>query len=135
MFTWYAFDDTGDQTKENLQKSVAYTSFGIFLIQFLLVLLFHIYRYGNSKVYSVIRNLKVIKALMEKLIQQESWTTSQGSNNYNYNLFDLIDNRESDDQYRPPPVHLQQEISKSIVSVTNFDTSEFQIVECDSVKE
>ena len=26
MFTWYAFDDAGDQNKKNLQKSAAYTS-------------------------------------------------------------------------------------------------------------
>ena len=131
MFTWYAFDDTGDQSKENLQKSVAYISVGIVFILFSLSLIFHIYRYGNSKVYSIVRNLKVMKKLTAKIIQQGSWTTSRESNVYNYNLFDLIDNRETDDQYTPPPVHLQQGISKSVVSVTDFDTSECQLEESD----
>lgn len=126
MFTWYAFDDTDDQSKENLQKIVAYISMGIVFSLFLLVLTFHVYRYGNSKVYSVLRNLKIVKKLAEKLDQQES---RYERTTYNYNLFDLIDNRETDDQYAPPPVQLQQEISKSVVSVTDFDTSESQLDE------
>ena len=131
MFTWYAFDDTGDQTKENLQKSVTYTSVGIIFVLFLFVLIFHAYRYGNSKVYSLVKNLRFIKKLNEKIIQHESWTTSHGSSAYNYNLFDLIDSRERD-EYTPPPVQLQQGISKSVVSVTNFDTPECRVEESDS---
>ena len=122
MITWYAFEDIGDQSKEDLQKSVAYISVGIIFILSSFILAYHVYRYGNSKVYSVGKNWKVMKMLTEKFIWKDSWASLHGSNANNYNLFDLIDYRETEDQYTPPPVHLQQGISKSVVSVTEFDS-------------
>ena len=124
MLTWYAFDNAGDEN-ENLEKSTTYISVGINFVLFLLVIIFHAYRYGNSKVYSFGKNLKLVKKV------RESWITSHRNDTDNYHLFDFIDtNREI--EYTPPPVHLQQGISKSVVSMTD---SEYQMTERNYARE
>ena len=124
MLTWYAFDNAGDEN-ENLEKSTTYISVGINFVLFLLVIIFHAYRYGNSKVYSFGKNLKLVKKV------RESWITSHRNDTDNYHLLDFIDtNREI--EYTPPPVHLQQGISKSVVSMTD---SEYQMADRNFARE
>ena len=48
-FTWYTFDDPGNRSKEILQRVAAYISIGTMFALFLFVILFHVYRYGNSR--------------------------------------------------------------------------------------
>ena len=87
IFTWYTFDDPSN--KELLQTTIAYISVGAMLFLFLVVILFHGYRYGNARVYALFQNTKFIRKV------RHHFTDSTPSESH-YRLFDYIDNPRSD---------------------------------------
>lgn len=122
IFTWYAFDDPSNKDKEILQTVVAYISVGAMLFLFLLVLLFHVYRYGNARVYTLFQSTKFIR----KIRRQISFTHADSTPSHGslYRLFDVIDNSrgDSDDAddsgYTIPLVP-----TKTTISLTDCDES------------
>ena len=93
FFTWYTFDDPSNTNKELLQTTIAYISVGAMLFLFLLVILFHVYRYGNARVYALFQNTKFIRKARHHILAHADSTSSHGSH---YRLFDYIDNPRSD---------------------------------------
>ena len=124
FFTWYTFDDPGNTNKEFLQTVAAYFSVGAMLFLFLLVILFHVYRYGNARVYALLQNTKLIRKIRHQMSfahNENQYTSSHGNI---YRLFDVIDNPRDDNNdadgsdYASPFVQLP---TRSTVSLTDCD--------------
>ena len=120
IFTWYAFDQSSNKDKELLQTVVAYISVGVMLFLFLLVILFHVYRYGNARVYTLFHSTKLIRKVSQQVsLAHADSTPSHGSR---YRLFDAIDNSrdDDDDRYSIPFVP-----TKTTILLTDCDESPF----------
>ena len=121
FFTWYTFDDPGNTNKELLQTVAAYFSVGAMLFLFLLVILFHVYRYGNARVYALLQNTKLIRTIRHQMSfahNENQYTSSHGNI---YRLFDnpRDDNNDADgSDYASPFVQLP---TRSTVSLTDCD--------------
>ena len=90
------------------------------LFLFLLVILFHMYRYGNARVYTLFHSIKLIRKVSQQVsLAHADSTPSHGSH---YRLFDAIDNSrdDDDDRYSIPFVP-----TKTTVSLTDCDESPF----------
>ena len=118
LFTWYAFDESSNNDKELLQTVVAYTSVGIMLFLFLLVILFHVYRYGNARVYTLFHSTKLVRKVSQQVSLAHADSTPSHGNRYR--LFDAIDNSrdDDDDRYSIPFVP-----TKTTISLTDCDES------------
>ena len=118
IFTWYTFDESSNKDKELLQTVVAYISVGVMLFLFLLVILFHVYRYGNARVYTLFHSTKFIRKVSQQVsLAHADSTPSHGSH---YRLFDAIDNSrdDDDDRYSIPFIP-----TKTTISLTDCDES------------
>jgi hypothetical protein len=119
IFTWYAFDESSNKDKEILQTVVAYISVGVMLFLFLLVILFHLYRYGNARLYTLFQSTKFIRKVSQQVsLARIDSTLSHGSH---YQLFDAIDDSRGDDDdsgYSIPFVP-----TRTTISLTNCDES------------
>ena len=127
ILTWYTYDDFQygiyNQTR---QKVPAYISVGIMLILCLLVIIFHIYRYGNSTLYSCGQSTTLARKINARISNDDQrdgsdvWSKSTNT----FKLFSVIDSR-LDSGYKPPPVSGSQEKpSSSVVSIANSDDSD-----------
>lgn len=102
-FTWFTHDDLHNKTKEILQTFVVYISVGTVVILTLLIIIFHIYRYGNATIYSMGKNTKLAKMISanmsEDITQKDIWSRSRGT----YKLFAALDDPRESSGYVPPP--------------------------------
>ena len=126
IITWYAFDDPINTSKGLLQSIATYISVGTTYILFFLVIVFHVYRYGSARVYSLGQSTKLVKKLKEQISHnhnQDRWTPSDGGI-YN-RLLDVIDNPRDDVDggYTPPSLQLHEGATSSVVSLENCDES------------
>ena len=122
IFTWYAFDDPSNKDKEILQTVVAYISVGVTLFLFLLVILFHVYRHGNARVYTLFQSTTFIRKVRQQISLAHADSTPSHGNLYR--LFDVIDNSRGDSNddddsgYTTPFVP-----TKTTISLTDCDES------------
>ena len=121
FFTWYTFDDPSNTNKELLQTVVAYFSVGVMHFLFLLVILFHVYRYGNARVYALLQDTKLVRKIRNHISFIHKENQCSASHGNIYRLFDVIDNPQDNDdsdgnEYTPPFVQLP---SRSTVSLTD----------------
>ena len=118
VFTLYTFDESGNRNREILQTVAAYISVGTMFILFLVVITFHIYRYGNAKLYSFMQSTKVGKLLKGRTshdLSQDHCTQSESK------LFDVIDSRREGSGYAPPGLQPHQGPTKTVISLTNCE--------------
>ena len=110
LFTWYTFDDSQNRSisgnKEILQQCVAYISVGTILVLLLLIIGFHVYRYGSSKLYSIGKDSKIGRKAFQKLnVMSDKDSSTDGT------ILDAVDElREYCGGYQPPA---RSEISMS----------------------
>ena len=121
MITWYNNDQ---ETSENLKIVSAYISVGSIFILFLMVIVFHVYRYSNSRIYRRGQNTKLVRAINTRLKTDDlqidsSWTRSRNT----YKLFHAIDKKRKESAYDPPIISSQSldDASSSVVSLENCD--------------
>ena len=92
IVSWYTFDDTTLISRDILQTVAAYISVGLQFCLFLVVLVYHVYRYGSAKMYKVcVRMGKRITRRSNEL--GEIWDPGDSK------IFDAIDNPR---RYVPP---------------------------------
>ena len=122
IFTWYAFDDLINKSKGLLQSIATYISVGTTFFLFLLVIVFHAYRYSSTRVYSLAQSTKLVKKLKEQMSYNHNRTSSDGGI---YRLLDIIDNPRDDVDggYTPPSLQLHEGPTSSVVSLENCDES------------
>ena len=103
--TWYTFDDSDNRSSKILQTVAIYISVGSIFLLFLLVIVFHLYRYGSSKVYSLGKNTKIGKKMRVQMshdLNENCWILSDS------NLLDVIDRPRDSGGYIPPYLQLCQ---------------------------
>ena len=81
--------------------------------------MFHVYRYGNAKVYSLIQNSRIGKLLKDKISQDEVSDHLPSMDGDAYNLLNATDNPGEHYGYTPPLMHLQQVPTSSVISIAN----------------
>ena len=124
FITWYNFDQPSKANKELLQMIAAYTSVGTMLALFLLVILYHLYRFGNGKVYDFCQNTKMIMKIKRRLLSSnkshDDLTLIDGNS---YRLFDAMDNaRDIDDlSYNSPKFQKRSGPTRSSVSLISCE--------------
>ena len=94
IFTWYTFDDLGNEYKRIFQTVAAYVSVGTILILLSLVLVYHAYRYCSTTVYTFGESTRCSKALRSRLSldvnENDGHRTPYERDDYNF--FNAIDN-------------------------------------------
>ena len=131
-FTWYTIiDDPGNRGKETVQKAAAYVCVGTVFVIFLLVIIFHIYRYSNNKVYAMSSNSKFGRRIQDKILKvstdlgiDHDTSLDRGPVRGRYSLMDDIDYARENQAYTPPSVCLQQIPTSSTVSIGDSDTEQ-----------
>ena len=117
-FTWLTQDDLHSETKKILQIVIAYISGGIIVILILLVIIYHVYRYGNDKLYSIGQNTKLAKKISANMsednTQKDIWSRSRNT----YKLFSALDDPRESNGYVPPP---SMKATASTVSMKDCD--------------
>ena len=122
--TWYTFDDQCNKNKEILQRVASIISVGAIIFSCLLVVSFHIYKYGSKKVYSLGQNTKLCKKLTHQI--SRDWIpapkTSIDRELDVYQLFDISDSyQDCNSSYSPPPLHSQKEPTSSSISLADCE--------------
>ena len=115
VFTMFTFNNNSiNGSKDTIQKIVSNISIGSTLLLILFVIVFHVYRYGNAKVYTFVGSTNLCKLLKTYDQNHRQWTQSDNT------LLDFIDNPrvESDIDYIPSSLVLP---TISIVSMTNTE--------------
>lgn len=111
---------------EVLQTAAAYISVGATFILFLIVIVFHVYRYGNGKVYSLGQTTKLgkkVKNQMSYVQHQNHWMLLNRESDI-YQLFDVFDNHREGGDHTLPLVQQHEEPTSSVVSMTDCDESQ-----------
>ena len=117
IFTWYTLiDDPGNRSKEIVQKVVAYLCVGVVFIVFLLIVTFHVYRYGNNKVYMTSINSVVGRKLRDKM-KLSADLRKDILDESSYNLMDDLEHHREHQGYTPPSASLNQPPTSSVVSI------------------
>ena len=82
---------------------IAYISVGTVVILTMLIIIFHVYRYGNEKLYSMGQNTKLAKKISvnvsEDISQKDIFSRSRAT----YKLFSALDDPRESGGYVPPP--------------------------------
>lgn len=123
MITWYTFDNSGSKNLEVLQTVAAYLSAGSVFIILILVVAFHMYRYGSAKIYLTGRNSNLGKKVMAQLSRDQDHGLHAPIDS---TLFDVMDSPRNDSVYVPP--NSQQPLTlptSSEVSMTDSQTLEY----------
>ena len=115
IFTWFTHDDLNSKNKEILQAFVAYISVGIVIILTILIITFHIYRYGNAKIYSMGQNSVLAKKILNIHISEdvEHRDVRSRTNRFLY----ALDNPRKGRGYVPPP----PKPTASVVTIEDCD--------------
>ena len=124
--TWYTFDDQCNKKMEILQIAASYISVGAIVILCLLVICFHIYRYGSSRIYSVVQNTKLGKKLKHQTSRiwypSDPSTSADSYRDSESDVFQLFDiDQENDSGYSPPPVRSRGEATNSSISLAKCE--------------
>ena len=90
VITLYTFDDLEEVSKQLLQTVAAYFSVGSVLIICLMIIMYHVCRYGCSKVHSKASNSKVGKRLARNLSYTPNRENSVGFENTLFNAIDGV---------------------------------------------
>ena len=90
-FTWYTFDDPDNKDKGILQTIVAYISVGTVVLLFMLVLVYHAYRYCSTKLYILGENTKFSKKLKSRLPIDQSDIYGSHEGDVTHTFLDAID--------------------------------------------
>ena len=101
--TVYTFNDLDNVRHEVFQTATHYVSIGTIIILCVVVVLFHVCRYSNSKLYSKVQNT----TLGRKLTAHHSLSRERPIQLEN-RLFDVMDRHRSIIGYRPPEECIQQ---------------------------
>ena len=123
VITLYTFTDLDQLDKQILQTVAAYLSVGSVLVICLLVIMYHVYRYGSFKLYTKISSSKAGQHLAGKLSYVSSQNYSTACDN---TLFNAID----DD--RPRYIQLfdkRVQPTSSEISLTNSEI----VAECNRI--
>ena len=91
VFTWYTFDDPDNKHKEILQTVVAYISVGTVVLLCMFVLVFHAYRYCNTKLYTLGENTNLSKKLKSRLPLDQSDIHQSYEGDIAHTFLDAID--------------------------------------------
>ena len=121
MITWYTFVNSGSKDLETLQTVVAYLLAGSVFIMLVLVIAFHVYRYGSAKIYLLGQNSKLGRKVMTQLSQDQNHPAPDNA------LFDIMDHPRTDSAYVPPPNSNQPHTlpTSSEVAITDSQTLEY----------
>ena len=126
MVTWYTFGDSESQSVEILQTVAAYLSAGTIFIIFVLVITFHMYRYGSAKVYSLGQNSKLGRKVKDQLLSYDR--EHDRHTPLDNTLFDVMDSPRKDNAYTPPNSKKPDTVTlptRSEVSMTGSQTLEY----------
>ena len=123
IFTWYTFGDSENYNKEIIQNIVVYLSTGTIFVLFVLVFIFHIYRYGSAKLYSFGQNSKLGRKVKAQVSYNQDHDIPKPLDS---TLFDVIDNLREDFGYKAP--NSTQSLNHTVpttstVSMTDCDKS------------
>ena len=121
IFTWYTFDDSDNRSKEVLQRVTSYISSGTIVVLSLMVIIFHVYRYGNTQVYSLAQNTKLGKVLGGEIFLDQN--QNQDNRTSYSKILDAIGSPRNDGDYAPPILQLYQGPTSSDVSMTDCNES------------
>ncbi len=127
IISWYTFNDSGKTSKviEVLQVIAAYTSVGLQFCLFLVVIIYHVYRYGSAKMYKLcVRMGKRITRRSDKT--GEIWAPSDSK------IFDAIDNQR---KYVPPLFSVYRPVRSESSSATAATTQQTQETENEGLGE
>ena len=103
VITLYTFNDLDNTHEQRFQVVTAFFSVGMIVILCLLVILYHVYRYGNSKVYDLIYNSNFCQRLTEAVVKSRKSDLEKSTPLARENkLFDVLDRQESRLGYIPP---------------------------------
>ena len=97
-FIWFTHDDPHN---ENLERAVAYISVGTVILQFLLVILFHAYRYCSARVYTFGQSTRLGKIINRQISYVFDWNEidDDSSTSSERDVYRLFDNRQESDVY------------------------------------
>ena len=115
VFTTFTYNNPSNRNREILQKVVANVSVGAIFVLFVCIIIFHMYRYCNDRVYSLCPSTKFSKRMKEQTSYSQNRDSRMPPDN---KLLDIIDSPRVSGGYTPPPLQLP---SSSIISLTNFD--------------
>lgn len=123
IFTWYTFSDSENYNQEIIQNIVVYLSTGTIFILFVLVFIFHIYRYGSAKLYSFGQNSKLGRKVKAQVSYDQDHDIPKPLDS---TLFDAIDNPRED--FGHNPFNSTQSLNNTVpttstVSMTDCDKS------------
>ena len=99
MFTFIS-SSMGDGSKERLQRVVANLSIGSVLLLILLVIVYHVYRYGNAKVYTLVQSTCLCRLLKRYDQNRNHWKQLDNP------LLDVIDDPRDDSDFEYTPSSL-----------------------------
>ena len=99
MITWYTFSNSEGRSLQILQTVMAYLSAGSIFIMLVLVIVFHVYRYGSAKVYHMGQNSKLGRKVLTQLSHDQDHRHHAPLDN---TLLDVVDRPRTDDVYVPP---------------------------------
>ena len=113
IISWYTFDDSGaaSKAKDVLQTVAAYTSVGLQFCLFVVVIVYHVYRYGSAKMYNLC--FRMGKRIIKR--SDESWNPSDSK------IFDAIDNQQ---RYIPPLFSAYRPIRSESLSAMAVETQQ-----------
>ena len=128
FFTWFNFDNPSITTRELLQMVAAYVSVGAMFLLFIFVLMYHLYRYGNSKVYSLCQGTKIAKKFNDRLSCNQDHEHPTQFDGNSYRLFDTMDTprdsyNDGDSKSSNLRIPLQEGPTRSSVSLKNCSES------------
>ena len=120
MITWYTFGNSESRNFEIVQTVAAYLSAGSVSIILVLVIAFHIYRYGSAKVYLTGQNSKLSRKIMAQLSHDQDHAPLDNT------LFDVMDSPRNDSTYVSPNSKQPHTLpTRSEVSMTDSRTLEY----------
>ena len=108
VISLYTFKDLSNYNKQVLQTVTAYISVGTILFLCLVVILFHLYRYGNAKIYLSVKSSKIGKGLSNPHMSNDL------NRDFESNLFDVLDHPRSGVGQRQP--HAIGQVNKNPTS-------------------
>ena len=107
---------------KNFQIATAYISVGTMFILTLMVIIFHVYRYGNKRIYLRVQQTPLVKKLHSLFVSEKSerdiWSRSRNT----FKFFHALDDDSRKGNTYKPPTPVQS--TSSVVSMENSDDSE-----------
>ena len=128
FITWFNFDNPSITTSELLQMVAAYVSVGAMFLLFIFVLMYHLYRYGNSTVYSFCQGTKFAMKLNDRLSCNQDHEHPTQFDGNSYRLFDTMDTprdsyNDGDSKTSNLRIPLREGPTRSSVSLNNCSES------------